>query len=187
MVDVGKGVGVVEAISIRTIRLRDFSGTLHTIPFSEVTTVKNMTRDFAYAVHDVGVALSRRPRPRDRGAAARLQTRCAPIPHWPRYILAPLEVVGLDRFTDSAQVIRVRLKTAPMQQLDGAARIQPAHEKGVRPARHRDALGQSDALSRPRRPNAKTAPKHLITASRARAARAPPHPRRQGRGARGRG
>ncbi len=37
-------------------------------------------------------------------------------PAWSHYILAPLEVVGLDRFSDTAQIIRVRLKTVPMQQ-----------------------------------------------------------------------
>jgi len=39
-------------------------------------------------------------------------------PHWQNRILAPLEVIGLDRFTDSAQVIRVRLRTRPLEQFD---------------------------------------------------------------------
>ena len=46
----------VEAISIRTIRLRDQGGVVHTVPFSEVTSVKNMTKEFAYAVARVGIA-----------------------------------------------------------------------------------------------------------------------------------
>jgi hypothetical protein len=51
VVDLGKEhKGVVEAISVRTIRLRDQTGALHTVPFSEVTSVKNMTKDYAYAV-----------------------------------------------------------------------------------------------------------------------------------------
>jgi small conductance mechanosensitive channel len=50
-VDLGKDhKGVVEAISIRTIRLRDQAGAVYTVPFSEVTTVKNMTKGFGYAV-----------------------------------------------------------------------------------------------------------------------------------------
>ena len=57
IVDVGKEhAGVVEAISIRTIRLRDQGGVVHTVPFSEVTSVKNLTKDFAYAVARVGIA-----------------------------------------------------------------------------------------------------------------------------------
>ena len=39
VVDVGGGhVGVIEAISIRAMRLRDLAGTVHTVPFSAVTT-----------------------------------------------------------------------------------------------------------------------------------------------------
>jgi len=54
VVDLGKEhKGVVEAISVRTIRLRDQTGAVHTVPFSEVTTVKNMTKDFAYAVEHI--------------------------------------------------------------------------------------------------------------------------------------
>jgi small-conductance mechanosensitive channel len=57
VVDLGKEhKGVVEAISIRTIRLRDQAGAVYTVPFSEVTTVKNMTKDYAYAVARITVA-----------------------------------------------------------------------------------------------------------------------------------
>ena len=43
IVDVGKDhKGVVEAITVRTIRMRDLSGAVHTVPFSEVTSVKNL-------------------------------------------------------------------------------------------------------------------------------------------------
>jgi len=47
---------VVEAITVRTIRLRDQAGTVHSIPFGEVTTVKNLTRDFAYAVARITIS-----------------------------------------------------------------------------------------------------------------------------------
>src|SRR5207302_11062809 len=51
IVDVGKDHrGTVEAITVRTIRLRDLSGTVHTVPFSEVTSVKNLSKDFSYAI-----------------------------------------------------------------------------------------------------------------------------------------
>ncbi len=57
IVDIGKEhAGVVEAISIRTIRLRDLSGIVHTVPFSEVTSVKNLTKDFSFVVARVAIA-----------------------------------------------------------------------------------------------------------------------------------
>ncbi len=48
--------GIVETLSIRTIRLRAGDGSMHIIPFSAVTTVNNTSRDFAYAAVSVGVA-----------------------------------------------------------------------------------------------------------------------------------
>jgi len=58
VVDVGKEhAGVVEAISVRTIRLRDQAGAVHTVPFSEVTSVKNLTRDFAYSVARITIPI----------------------------------------------------------------------------------------------------------------------------------
>ncbi|HUK57712.1 MAG TPA: mechanosensitive ion channel domain-containing protein [Stellaceae bacterium] len=114
-VNVGAGEGIIETLTVRALRVRDASGALVTIPFSEVTTIKNMTREFAYALHDVGVLYREDP---DkvvtvlRGVADEMRGD----PQWKSQILAPLEIVGLDRFTDSAQVIRVRLKTAPLAQ-----------------------------------------------------------------------
>ena len=115
VVDVGKGQGVVESITMRAVRLRDVSGTLVTIPFSEVTTIKNMTRDYAYSVHDVGVLYKEDP---DRVVAVlkEVAVEMAADAEWASRIASPLDVVGLDHFTDSAQIIRVRLRTAPLQQ-----------------------------------------------------------------------
>ena len=47
---------MVEQLTLRTIRLRDLAGNVHIIPFSEVTTVENMTKDFSRYVFEVGIA-----------------------------------------------------------------------------------------------------------------------------------
>jgi len=114
-VDVGKGQGVVEALSIRSLRLRDIAGNLVTIPFSEVTTVKNMSRDYANVVCDVGVVFRADP---DRVTAVlrRVGAELAADPAWSHILLGPVEVLGLDRFTDNAVVIRSQVKVAPLQQ-----------------------------------------------------------------------
>ena len=56
VVNVGGNGGLVEGISIRTIRLRAYDGTVFTVPFSEVGTTANLTKEFSYYVADVGVA-----------------------------------------------------------------------------------------------------------------------------------
>ena len=54
--NVGGQAGLVEAITIRSIRLRDLEGKVHTIPFSAVGTVTNLTKDFSFYVLNVSVA-----------------------------------------------------------------------------------------------------------------------------------
>ena len=54
----GGHAGIVESLTIRTVRLRDGQGAIHAIPFSQIKTVKNLSRDFAYAVFEVRVPFS---------------------------------------------------------------------------------------------------------------------------------
>jgi moderate conductance mechanosensitive channel len=116
MVDVGNNhIGIVEAISIRTIKLRDPAGVLHTVPFSEVSSVRNLTRDYSYFVADVGVLYRSDP---DRVIAVLRQVAegMRHDPDWAPSIVEALDVIGVDRFTDNAMVIRARLKTVPLRQ-----------------------------------------------------------------------
>ena len=117
VVDVGGGhSGVVEAISIRSIRLRDGSGAVHTVPFNSVSTVKNMSKDFSYALFEVRVAYREDPDRviellKDIGTGLQADALFAPD------IMAPLEVMGLDKFQpDSTQLITARFKTRPTKQ-----------------------------------------------------------------------
>lgn len=110
----GRG-GVVEAISIRSIRLRDVSGAVHTIPFSNVTTVKNMTKDFAYYVFDLSVGYGS-DLTRVMEVLKRVDEEARNDPDLGRDIIEPIGIDGLDRFADSALVIRARVKTWPGKQ-----------------------------------------------------------------------
>jgi len=112
VVTLGGLSGTVEALSIRTIRLRALDGAVHIIPFSAVTTVTNQTRDYGYALLDISVGLNEEPGPvidvvSKLAAAMRSETKWAPL------ILDALDVMGVDRFVDLAWVLRVRLKTQP--------------------------------------------------------------------------
>ena len=48
--------GLVEAINLRTLILRDFDGTVHIVPAGEIRMLDNLSMDYAYAVVDVPVA-----------------------------------------------------------------------------------------------------------------------------------
>jgi len=110
----GQG-GLVEEISLRTITLRDFDGTVHIFPNGGITSLANRSKDFSFYVIDVGIAYGEDPERviavlNEVGAALKADDRFGPN------ILAPLEVVGVDAFADSAVVIKMRIKTMPLKQ-----------------------------------------------------------------------
>ncbi|MGQ9368115.1 mechanosensitive ion channel domain-containing protein [Azospirillum sp. ST 5-10] len=115
VVEVAGHSGVVEAISIRTIRLRDLAGSVHSIPFSAVTTIKNLTKDFSYAVFDVSVSY------RDDAdhvieVLKQVGAEIQQIPDFRYDILEPLEILGVDSFAASSVVVKARFKTRPSKQ-----------------------------------------------------------------------
>jgi len=115
VVKLGDTAGVVESVSIRTVRLRDLSGTVHTIPFSAITTVSNLTEDFSFYVFDVGIAYREDVDAvidllREIGRELRGDKEIGPL------LLDDIEIFGVDSFGDSAVVIKGRLKTLPIKQ-----------------------------------------------------------------------
>jgi small conductance mechanosensitive channel len=117
IVDIGKDhKGVVEAISVRTIRLRDVAGTVHTVPFSEVTSVKNLTKDFSYAVSRIAISYSEdvdRVVEILRQVSDELMQDEALRP----LILNPFDYMGVDALDEFSVVLLVRLRTQPGKQL----------------------------------------------------------------------
>ncbi|MBL8361964.1 MAG: mechanosensitive ion channel family protein [Rubrivivax sp.] len=109
--------GLVEDITLRHVRLRDYDGTVHFIPNSLITTVSNMSRGHAQSVCDIGVAYRENLDEvytvmRETAAALRADAAYAPR------ILAPLELAGVERWDDSAVVVRCRFKVVPLAQWD---------------------------------------------------------------------
>ena len=112
VVRLGGLAGVVEELSVRTIRLRAEDGSVHAIPFSSVGTVTNMTRDYSRAVILASVAYKENY---DevvellRGIVVEMRAD----PQWQDLILGDLEVWGLDQFADSAVIIKCRIMCTP--------------------------------------------------------------------------
>jgi small conductance mechanosensitive channel len=115
VVRVGDFSGVVEGISIRAVRLRDTDGAVHTIPFSAVAAVTNLTKEYAFAPLDVGVAYGEdldRVMATIREVAAGLRAD----PAFAALLPEEAEILGVDAFQDSSVLVRGRLKTLPGQQ-----------------------------------------------------------------------
>ena len=113
IVTAGGITGTAEKLTIRSLGLRDLSGTYHLIPFSSVDTVSNFMREFAYHVGEYGVAYREDTDQvivHLREAFAELM---ADADQREKILVDELEVHGITALADSSVNIRVRIKTLP--------------------------------------------------------------------------
>jgi len=116
VVQIGDKAGVVEGVSLRTIRLRDESGVLHNIPNSSVTTVSNMTRDFSRYVVDIPITEKADPK-QVFDVLEQVRDEMKNEPDLTRDIIEPLEILGLESPTKDP-VVKARITTQPRKQWD---------------------------------------------------------------------
>ncbi len=115
VVEAGGKSGAVEELTLRYLRLRDYSGNVHYVPNGNISVVTNMSLGFAQAVIDAGVAYGEDI---DRVVAVMRQVgeELRRDAAFSAKILDALEVAGVDRWADSAVVIRCRFKVLPLEQ-----------------------------------------------------------------------
>ena len=97
VVQVGGLSGVVEHLSIRSIKLRAQDGSIHIVPFSSVTTVTNMTRDFSFAVVDVTVGY-REETDAVIEVLSAISKEMRAKPKWQPVMRDDLDVLGVEKF-----------------------------------------------------------------------------------------
>lgn len=107
--------GAVSEINLRTTVLRGESGAVHIIANGSVTVLSNFTREFSYYVFETILAHHA-----DANKALEiLEQTGAELARDQPYksaILAPLEVMGVDKLSDRGATIRARIKTFPSRQ-----------------------------------------------------------------------
>jgi moderate conductance mechanosensitive channel len=115
IVEVAGKSGVVERISLRTVRLRDVGGNVHVVPNGNVTLVTNMTLDYSRYLVEAQVA--RREDPDRVFAALRgIGEEMQKDAELGEDILQPIEVLGVDALAAASMTIKARLTTRPMRQ-----------------------------------------------------------------------
>lgn len=107
--------GVVERITYRVMVLRDLEGTVHVFPHGQIETLANMTKDWSYALMDIGVAYKEDP-DRVMAVLTREADKMAAEPKWAQMGVQGAEILGVDSFGPSEVVIKMRIKTQPLQQ-----------------------------------------------------------------------
>jgi len=107
--------GQVEAINFRTILLRDLAGVVHIFPHGSITTVSNMTKDWSAYVFDIGIAY-KEDTDRVVEIIAQVGGAMKKEEAYENIMLEVPEIFGVDKFNDSAVMIKGRIRTRPNQQ-----------------------------------------------------------------------
>jgi small-conductance mechanosensitive channel len=114
-VDLGEAVGTVEAVSLRVTRVRDVNGTVWYVRNGEIVRVGNQSQNWARSVLDITV---------DYGEDIAKVTRVLrDVAHdlwededFTGVVIEEPEVWGVQDLTQEGVVVRVTLKTAPLEQ-----------------------------------------------------------------------
>lgn len=115
VIEIAGHIGSVEKVDIRLVQLRDIEGRVHYIRNGMIDIIVNYTRDYSYYVFDIGVGYGENVdhvieclRKLDEEFQQNYENK--------EDILAPLEMLGLDRMEDSSVIIKARMKTKPQKQ-----------------------------------------------------------------------
>ena len=115
VVDLGEASGTVEAVSLRVTRLRDVNGTVWYVRNGEILRVGNMSQNWARTVLDVTVGYTE--------DLVRVRRVLQEVAHdlwdddeFKGVVIEEPEVWGVESLGVDGIVVRVTLKTAPMEQ-----------------------------------------------------------------------
>ncbi len=119
IIEAGGKSGVVERMTLRVAMLRDLRGVLHIVPNGQIGAVSNLTRGWARAVVEIGIAYDA-----DVDHALAIfrdeATALARDPAWRHRLDGEPEVAGVESLGDNAIVIRTLLRTHPGEQWNTA-------------------------------------------------------------------
>ena len=107
--------GLVERVNFRTIVLRDLGGVVHIFPNGTVTSLSNLTNDWSAYIFDIGVAYKENT---DKviEVMSQVGSEMKQDATIGSYMLEEPEIFGVDKFDNSAVVIKGRIKTKPIRQ-----------------------------------------------------------------------
>jgi small-conductance mechanosensitive channel len=107
--------GTVEQINLRTIVVRDNEGAVQVFPNGTITSLANLSKQYAYAIVDMRVAYGENMG-RVTGAIREVGASMEGDPAWGPLLLAPIEIVGVESLADGWATVRAKFKTQPLNQ-----------------------------------------------------------------------
>jgi len=114
-IDVGGNTGTVEQISVRSMQLRHHNGPIHTIPYSQINTLTNFSRDWVIMKFELRIPFEEDVE-KVRKLIKKVGQKLLEDPeHGPQF-LEPLKSQGVNRMDDSAFVVRCKFSAKPGNQ-----------------------------------------------------------------------
>ena len=108
-IEVAGKLGSVEEVTLRYVRLRDAEGAVHFVPNGSITAVTNHSREFAFAVIDIGVSYQANLG-QTYEVIKTVGRQLRENPDFADGILDDLEIQGVNQLGDSAVTVRLRVK-----------------------------------------------------------------------------
>ena len=115
IIDAGEAKGTVEAVGLRTTRLRDVEGTVWYIPNGQINRIGNKSQEWARALLDVSVEYDTDLR-RAEEVIKDVADSMWRDPEWSARLLEEPEIWGVENLGVSGVDIRLGIKTRPAEQ-----------------------------------------------------------------------
>ena len=115
-VDTGKQKGTVVQVSLRSLRLRHPRGMVYTIPFGDISSVTNFSRDYIITKLDFRVPFDSDLEQVRKIVKKKVYQKIMEDPELGKKLLGPIKSQGVREVDDSAMIVRVKYKTAPGEQ-----------------------------------------------------------------------
>lgn len=115
VVKINQTTGVVENMSLRLTVLRDLEGITHFIPHGHINDVSNLTHHWSRVMLEIGVSYNENV---DKVMAVLLElgAEMKKDEEYGLLIIGDMEMLGVDKFCESAIVIKFLIKTWPLKQ-----------------------------------------------------------------------
>jgi small-conductance mechanosensitive channel len=113
-IDTGKLKGTVERISLRSVQLRHQNGQIHTIPFGQLTSISNFSRDWQTVKFNLRLARDSDVE-KVRRAVKQLGQQMMQEPELAKELLQPLKLQGVSEIADNALVVRLKFTARPLK------------------------------------------------------------------------
>ncbi|NTJ11612.1 mechanosensitive ion channel family protein [Rhizobium lusitanum] len=113
-VDTGRLKGTVEKISLRSMQLRHQSGLIHTVPFGQVQSLTNASRDWATMKFNIRLDHST-DLEQARKTIKKIGLVLLEDPEFGPHFILPLKMQGIADITETAIVVRLKFTAKPNQ------------------------------------------------------------------------